>query len=93
MMAKATLCARPALGNNVAADELIAFLNELAPMERLFVHQQLTDWHCGENEHVNIFRDKLTPEDVRSVFAEWRAGFSPCVIAAFESGRWKAPNF
>ncbi|MFC3721808.1 hypothetical protein [Neoaquamicrobium sediminum] len=68
------------------AEELIALIHELPPMRRLFVVQRLYDKFTGEED---IFDGSYTQDEFEEIYDEWLAGFSPCVIEAFETGRMK----
>lgn len=63
-------------------------LEDLPPMKRLFVYQQLTSSAHGED---SVFGASLSTPEIVEAYEEWLSGFDPSVIAAFESGAWEVP--
>ena len=71
-------------------EEILRLLHAAPPMKRLFMHQQLQTWDDPDPQFLNIFRDKIPPEEVWSeVYPDWLSGFDDDIIAKFESGEWR----
>lgn len=68
-----------------STDELVRLIEELSPMRRLFIKQQIREKHSGAP---NIFDGGYTVDEVREIYREWRDGFDQGVIDKIESGEW-----